>query len=156
MAEVKTELLFEIRLDADRTASLQVGATPRGTLRIDAIQGGIFEGQKLKGVVLPGGSDWLLSRPDGVGELNVRLPMRTDDGALISMTYRGIRDIAPEVLPRLLSGEAVERETAAPHYRPLFHLPTVVAPDSGVARERPGEPLTCSRGAVPARRRRHS
>ena len=108
MAEVKTELLFEMRLDLDRATVLQVGATPRGTRLIAPIQGGTFEGPKLKGVVLPGGADWLLIRSDGVWEPDVRLPLRTDDGALISMTYWGIRDIAPEVFQRLLSGEAVD------------------------------------------------
>ncbi len=120
MAEVKTELLFEMRLYGDRATALQVGATPRGTLRIDSIQGGSFEGPKLKGVVLPGGADWLLIRSDGVWEPNVRLPLRTDDGALISMTYRGIRDIAPEVFQRLLSGEAVEPSEYYLRTTPVF------------------------------------
>ena len=51
------------------------------------LTGGHFEGPRLRGTVLPGGSaDWLLLRADGVLEMDLRATLRTDDGALISMT----------------------------------------------------------------------
>ena len=61
-----------------------------GTRRIVPVTGGTFEGPKLKGTALGGGADWILVRPDGVSELNVRVTLRTDDEQLIYVTYRGL------------------------------------------------------------------
>ena len=36
----------------------------------------------MKGTALGGGADWILVRPDGVSELNVRVTLRTDDEQL--------------------------------------------------------------------------
>ena len=43
-----------------------------GARRIVPVTGGTFEGPKLKGTALSGGGDWILRRPDGANELNVR------------------------------------------------------------------------------------
>jgi len=82
--------LMTLRL---RTAPTQnVGAGPRGTRLTFPITGGEFEGDRLRGKVLPGGGDWVIERPDGVLELDLRITLETDDGALIHMTFEGIRD----------------------------------------------------------------
>lgn len=74
------------------------GPTPLGTRKIVAVAGGHFEGERLRGVVLPhGGHDWALVRNDDTLSLDVRLTLVTDDDAVILMTYRGIRhDKGPE------------------------------------------------------------
>src|SRR5436190_15949753 len=85
---------------------LDVGAVPHGTRRIAPLDGGTFEGARLRGTVLPGSSaDWLLLRPDGVLELDFRATLQTDDGALISMTSFGLRYGPPEVIAALGRGE---------------------------------------------------
>ncbi len=94
MNDLKTELLFT--MTADLGEAQEVGATPHGNRRIYYVTGGEFEGPKLKGEVLPGGGDWLLLRPDGAGELDVRATLRTDDGELIYTTYRGILRGSPD------------------------------------------------------------
>jgi len=104
MAELKSELLGELSVDLEEP--LEVGATPHGVRRIYRVKGGTFEGPKLKGQVLPGGGDWLLIRPDGAGELDVRATVRTDDGHIIYVYYRGILHAPPEVAQRILRGEA--------------------------------------------------
>jgi hypothetical protein len=105
MAELHSELLFE--MSAELGEVQEVGTTPHGTRRIVAVQGGTFTGPKLTGVVLPGGADWLLRCLDGAGELDVRLTLRTDDGHLIYMALWGITLLPPEILQRILRGEAV-------------------------------------------------
>ena len=57
--------------------------------------------------MLPGGGDWVLVRKDGVSQLDVRITLRTDDGALIYVTYRGISTMTPEMRQRILKGEVV-------------------------------------------------
>jgi hypothetical protein len=74
-----------------------IGATPGHDRRIGEITGGRFEGEQLRGKILSGGSDWQSLRADGATTLNVRLVMQTDDGALIGMTYLGVRHGPKEV-----------------------------------------------------------
>ena len=44
------------------------------------LTGGIIEGPKLQGEVLPGGGDWLLVGSDGTGRVDVRATIRTWSG----------------------------------------------------------------------------
>jgi uncharacterized protein DUF3237 len=125
MSDVRTTLLFEITF---LTAPPQMlGKTPLGDRRIVVVTSGSFEGPKLRGTVEPGGTDWILLRPDGALQLDVRLSLKTDDGALIGMTYRGFRHGPPAVIERLNRGERVDPseyyfrtaplfETSAPRY----------------------------------------
>ena len=85
-----------------------IGATPRGTRRFYPTIGGSFEGPRLRGEVLPDGGDWLLLRPDGVLEHDVRITLKTDDGAFIYVRYAGMRHGPPEVMARLAQGEVVD------------------------------------------------
>src|SRR3990172_7009050 len=105
MTDLKAEFLFEVSVDLEAPQS--VGATPHGNRQIYYVKGGTFEGPKAKGQVLPGGGDWLLLRPDGAGELDVRGTLRTDDGHLIYTYYRGIIEASPDVMQRALQGETV-------------------------------------------------
>lgn len=104
--------LMTLRLTTAPTQD--IGPGPRGTRITYPITGGSFEGDRLRGRVLPGGDDWTVRRPDGVVELDLRITLETDDGALIHMTFEGIRDDAApgapyfRTLPRF--------ETAAPRY----------------------------------------
>jgi Protein of unknown function (DUF3237) len=125
MAEIRTAHLFTLKLTV---AGMQpIGQTPAGNRRIGLVAGGTFEGERLRGTVLPGGADWLMARPDGATTLDVRLVLQTDDGASIGLTYRGIRHGPPDVVDRLNRGEPVDPasyyfrtslvfETAAPRY----------------------------------------
>jgi hypothetical protein len=63
---------------------------------------------RLRDEVLPeASSDLLLVRGDGSYQQDVRLILRTDDSALILMTYRGVRHASPEVVARIARGEQV-------------------------------------------------
>jgi len=84
-----------------------IGATPGHDRRIGEITGGRFEGPRLNGKILSGGSDWQSLRADGTTTLNVRLVMQTDDGELIAMTYLGMRHGPKEVLDRIARGDKV-------------------------------------------------
>jgi hypothetical protein len=86
-----------------------IGATPHGRRRIVPVAGGEFTGDRLRGTVLAhAGSDWLLERADGAFQQDARITLETDDGALIAMSYRGVRHASTEVAARLARGEQVE------------------------------------------------
>jgi len=89
----------------------RLGGVPHGTRVIAAITGGTFDGPRLRGKVLAGGGDWTLSRSDSVLELDLRITLETDDGALISMSSFGLRHGPPEVLAALARGESVDPST---------------------------------------------
>src|SRR5205809_3801222 len=95
----------------------EIGATPHGDLSIFPVTGGSFEGERLRGKVLAGGGDWATKVTGGFFELDLRVTLETDDGALVHLTFVGIRDDANHyfrTLPRF--------ETAAPKYAFLNRL----------------------------------
>jgi hypothetical protein len=96
------------------------GTTPHGVRVTFPVIGGSFAGDRLRGKVLPGGDDWTVKRTDGVMELDLRVTLETDDGALIHMTFEGIRDDGAPGAPyfRTLPRFA----TAAPQYAFLNRL----------------------------------
>lgn len=98
----------------------KIGAVPRGTRVTAPIAGGHFEGPRLRGKVLPGGGDWTLLRGDGVLELDLRVTLETDDGALVHMTSFGLRRGPPEVIAALARGESVAPEAYYFRTTPLF------------------------------------
>ncbi len=106
LREVRTKPLFVMRLDV-RPLQI-VGATPGGFRRVGVVPSGTFKGERLSGVVLEGGADWQDVRRDGSVTLNVRLVLKTDDEAMIGMTYRGLRHGPTEVLAQLDRGETVD------------------------------------------------
>jgi len=115
---VRTRPLFVMRLDVRK---LQVvGATPGALRRIGVVPGGAFEGERLSGDVLDGGSDWQTVRSDGATTLNVRLVLKTKDDALIGMTYQGLRHGPPDVMARIDKGEAVDPASYYFRINPLF------------------------------------
>jgi hypothetical protein len=105
--EIRTQPLFV--LTAHLAAPQLDEDTPRGRRKIVPVLGGTFEGERLRGTIEgAGGHDWALIRSDGTLELDVRLVLRTDDDALILMTYYGIRSGPPDVLARLARKEPVD------------------------------------------------
>ena len=115
---LRTQALFVMRLDVRKL--LIVGATPGGYRRIGVVPGGSFEGERLSGEVLDGGSDWQTVRADGATTLNVRLVLKTEDEALIGMTYQGIRYGPPDVMARMENGEVVDPMSYYFRINPLF------------------------------------
>ena len=106
MAEISTTHLFSVSLKVTEIQDL--GKTPLGHRRVAVVEGGSFEGPKLKGTVLRGGSDWILVRPDGALQLDVRLTLKTHDDEIIGMTYRGFRHGPAAAIERLNRGENVD------------------------------------------------
>ena len=118
MTDIRTTHLFTIALKVGEIQPL--GKTPLGDRRVAVVDGGSFEGPKLKGSVLKGGSDWIIVRPDGALQLDVRLTLKTDDGHLIGMTYRGFRHGPAAVIDRLNRGEKVDASEYYFRTAPVF------------------------------------
>jgi hypothetical protein len=109
MDALRSELLFTIDLDVALERTQDVGQAGDQRRVIVPINGGTFEGPRLKGTVLPDGADWLSVQSAGSWNIDVRITLRTDDAALIYMRYVGVLVVGPENL------EAFNRREILPY-----------------------------------------
>lgn len=98
---------FLTRFEIEAAGRFQLGKAPRGRRVIDFIGRGLFDGPKLKGRVIDGADHLLMAQ--GASIPDVRMGLKTDDGAVIAMRYTGIVWAPPDVMQRI-----VKREPVAP------------------------------------------
>jgi uncharacterized protein DUF3237 len=135
---LESEFLFDLYMDVPPYSEwLTFGEGPYGQRIFVSINGGTVEGTEVNGEVLPGGLETGFTRPDGVFELENRLTIRTDDGNLIYVTYRGIVFTPPgtEDLYRRIS---LRFDTGAEEYSWLNRILAVGVgvPSQGVYEDR--------------------
>lgn len=104
MRVLKHQHLITMTLTVDFAGMVSIGQTPGGLRRIAPVTGGTFAGDRLNGIVLPG-ADWVINRPDDVMVIDVRLTLKTDDDALIYLTYQGRLLAEPDAMARFRQGE---------------------------------------------------
>jgi Protein of unknown function (DUF3237) len=98
-----------------------IGTTPDG-LRIDwHVEEGSFVGPSLSAKVLPGTTDWMRIRTDGVAIVSVQACLETQTGVRIYCSYGGRLDLGPGGYARALRNQ----------FHPL--APLVVAPTFATA-----------------------
>lgn len=90
LSEPGCKLAYEAVVDIAERQDL--GASALGERFMVPILGGHFEGERLRGQVLPGGADRQCLRPDGVKELDALYEMQTDDGCVITVRNRVLID----------------------------------------------------------------
>lgn len=73
-----------------------LGMTPAGHRVMVTIREAIWEGERLKAHLKSGVAtgDWMVISPDGVGLIDIRITLETDDGALIYVEYQGRRNMS--------------------------------------------------------------
>jgi hypothetical protein len=141
VTDIRTRPLFVLSFKA---AILGGGSNARGDRLIGVISEGSFEGERLRGVVLPGGNDWLNFGAAGDWMIDVRVPLKTDDDAIVAMRYQGVGIAPAGQFARALRGEPVDRsafrvrmsgmfETSAPKYQWLNQVVFL-----GVGQPQPG------------------
>jgi hypothetical protein len=113
---------------ADLKATVAPAIEVSAGRRVIAITGGEISGPRINGVILPGGADFQVIRPDGVIELTARYAIRTDSGAMIYVENSGLRHGPLGAMERLRKGQPVDSreiyfrttprfETSAPEYQ---------------------------------------
>lgn len=120
---VQPGLEFVYAARAELADPVQIGATPDGARRIIPILSGMIEGPHIRGRILGGGSDWQVSRSDGVTVADATYGVETDDGVVIQIRNRGLRHGPAEVMARLAAGETVDH--SAYYFRTV---PEFIAP----------------------------
>jgi hypothetical protein len=115
------EFAFTIR--AEIRAVQRAGPGAMGERQHIAITGGSVDGPMLQGTILPGGSDWALTRFDGQSVIDAHYTVRAADGTLIYVHNRGLRVCSAEVLERLRRGEPVAAADVYFRATPVFDAP---------------------------------
>ena len=80
------EHLFTVDFEV---AKPETHETTDGARMLVMVTGGSVYGPKISGTVVAG-RDWALRKPDGVVRVDVRAELRTNEGDLVLMTYRGV------------------------------------------------------------------
>ena len=114
----ETKLLHaEHVFDANVTIGemIDFGKSKYGERRIIPITGGTFKGPNIEGVVLPGGADWQLTRPDGDVELYARYTLKTSDGVLIQVQNRALIHMDDKTGPYIRSVIDFEAPSESPY-----------------------------------------
>jgi hypothetical protein len=81
---------------------------PEGKPMIGRVDGGRATGPVLQGEILPAGEDWAILRPDGSLDVNLKLLLKTDDGAYVKIRYEARWKGKDETRLKILSGQPVE------------------------------------------------
>ena len=102
------KLVHLFKLEARVEGPIDIGKGLGGTRQIYNVAGGEFEGERLRGAVLPGGGEWLSMGEDGVAQPDVRITLQTDDGAHIYVRYTGILEFNEAVGTALSEGRSTE------------------------------------------------
>lgn len=114
----------ELKFFADLSVSVdkptEIGRTIHGTRRLIPILGGSANGNGWVARVLPGGADFQLIVTDQMAELDARYALETDAGDFIYVQNYAIRTAAPEVMAKLIKGEAVNPESVYFRCTPRF------------------------------------
>ena len=119
-SEPGLEFVFEVRAKVSPPTKLgEVDGTSR---RIVPIEGGVVDGPRLKGKVLPGGADWQKIHGDGLTEILARYVIEAEDGAMISVVNQGVRRASAPVMTRLLAGERVDPSLVYFRAAPTFEV----------------------------------
>ena len=118
--KIKSAPLFRIK--AEVAAAQEAESGPYGDVRYMPVKGGTFEGERLRGKLLPGGADCQLIRQDNVADINVRVVMETDDGVRFLMRGFGLRHASEDVMRKLMAGEAVPAKNY--YFRETFFFET--------------------------------
>lgn len=93
MTDVPFELVPLATVRVTRGDIHRMGQTAFHRRVIGGISEGRWEGERISGDIVPPGGDWALPSADGtIMLLEVRQVVRTDDGALVYVTYHGRAD----------------------------------------------------------------
>lgn len=97
-----------LRMQVELGTRYPIGLIPKGRRTVWALKGGVVEGPKIRGTVMPVGGEFELIDSEGYYHIDVRLVIRTDDGANIFVQYFGALKMTPELIEKFQKGEDVD------------------------------------------------
>ena len=116
--QLAAELIMELSVNI--APPIVVGETHKGYLKVIPITGGSFQGQELRGEIIPGGADWNTAMgsspedPAGIRQIFAKYTIRTHDGIVISVENEGWKSIDPADATSIAT--VPKLQTASPRY----------------------------------------
>lgn len=101
------EFAFDMRIVTGPISRLKGVNGSANDMLMMTIDGGDVSGPRIRGRVLPGGTEWPLVQTDGVSRIDARYAFVCDDGAVIGVHNTGLRRGPPDVMERLLARREV-------------------------------------------------
>jgi hypothetical protein len=117
------ELVLEFMIDAELAEPLLLPNGPYGTRVVVPAVGGTVRGERISGSLVGAGGDWVLIGHDGWGRIDVRSQVRTEDGALLYLTYTGLLEMNDKVMAAILT-DGEETGFADQYFRTTPRLET--------------------------------
>lgn len=118
---VRLEKLFTITVKV--ASPVLVGQDGKvGRRQLIPITEGELTGENLHGVVLPGGVDSQIIRPNGLCEVSARYGVRLDNGNSFYIQNDGIRTVPHEYAPVVLQGGFVDPQLYYFCTKPIFEV----------------------------------
>lgn len=90
-----------------------VGDGPLGCRHCYELVDGLVEGARLNARTVGSGADWMLVAQDGLMRMDVRVQLRTDDGATLLVRYGGRARSSERMRSALATGEPTRFEDQA-------------------------------------------
>jgi hypothetical protein len=101
-AQVSMEYLMTLYAPLEATQEID------SSLEVNNVRaGGWVKGPRINGTLLGPAGDWSRTLPSGVSRLDVRATIKTDDGALIYISYNGIYSGSEQADSRASKGEVL-------------------------------------------------
>lgn len=95
-------------LRVEIAAPQEIGEAQFGQRRVIPITGGTVIGDGWQGKVLAGGADFQRIVTPRLSELDARYVLETDEGETIFVQNRALRAADPELVQKIVNGEAVD------------------------------------------------
>jgi hypothetical protein len=119
--ELHSKPLFSLKLNVDYANRVPFGPVNGSkAVSLFPVSTGVFKGERLNGTVLSGGSDWVTWPDDTTMQIDVRLPLLTDDGVHIAMSYKGVAHGSPEDIARFKNLEVLPYGVISVHVVATF------------------------------------
>jgi hypothetical protein len=99
------DLVHELTFQVSRGEAFTVGAGVYGRRVVAAVAGGSVKGDRISGELVGPGGDWAVLGRDGYFQIDVRAQIRTNDGAVILVTYTGSLELNEKVQAALAGAE---------------------------------------------------
>ena len=115
-----TRHLFDVRAI---TAPPLRTASPLGLRSTNLVREGTITGDRLAGRIVPGGGDWMLIDAAGIGHVDARFIIETDEGARIHTSYGGRLVFRGDALARLRAGQPLDEGDLYFRIAPTFTAP---------------------------------
>jgi hypothetical protein len=103
MPALEPEMTYRFRIKGPLPPT---DGSPRGTRQYWEMSSGTLKGERINAAIVMPGGDWYSAGADGFGRPDVRVQLKTDDGAIVLLHYTGLVEVTKAFADAAQSGKA--------------------------------------------------